>query len=336
MPSPMDASEHTTPLGDFDPTEALLSRWKDTDAQEPSKDQEEIEDEPTEETEDEEEASEETPEDESEEEESSDEEGSDDDTDEDDKSKTKAADDEYVTKVKVDGKEIEVKVGDLKRLYGQEQALTRKSQEVAAKRKLVEDSGATYVGAATVLLEKAIENYKPFQDIDFALAATQLEPEDYTALKKAAKDAYDNVAFLQQGIGTVMEAAAKQRETEKREFAKESLKTLQDPEQGIPGWDQGLYDNIRAYAIKEGLPTEDVNDIVSASAIKMMWKAMMYDKGTKAVTKAVVKKPKTIIKGNKSSEVREATKGDNSAMKRLRQSGSRDDAAEALLARWAQ
>jgi hypothetical protein len=85
---------------------------------------------------DDEEASEETPEEETDED--AEEEGQEDDKSEDeDKPSKKYADDNDDTyvKVKVGDKEEEVKVNDLKRLYGQEASLTRKSQEVAEIRK---------------------------------------------------------------------------------------------------------------------------------------------------------------------------------------------------------
>src|SRR5574337_877989 len=47
----------------------------------------------------------------------------------------KDAGDDVIVKIKVGDKEHEVPVKDLKRLYGQEASLTRKSQEVAAQRK---------------------------------------------------------------------------------------------------------------------------------------------------------------------------------------------------------
>src|SRR5262245_23738397 len=61
------------------------------------------------------------------------------DADEDDKPKRKFADDsdETYVKVKEGDTEHEVKVSDLKRLFGQEAALTRRSQEVAAERETV-------------------------------------------------------------------------------------------------------------------------------------------------------------------------------------------------------
>src|SRR6476660_3753905 len=50
--------------------------------------------------------------------------------------------DDHKFKVPVDGEEREFSLGQLKRLAGQEAALTRKSQEVATTRKTLEDQSA--------------------------------------------------------------------------------------------------------------------------------------------------------------------------------------------------
>src|SRR5262249_47659052 len=53
--------------------------------------------------------------------------------------KRKYAEEDAYAKVKVGDQELEVSVKDLKRLHGQEAALTRRSQEVAAERKATQD-----------------------------------------------------------------------------------------------------------------------------------------------------------------------------------------------------
>jgi hypothetical protein len=67
------------------------------------------------------------------------------------------ADDGAYVKLKVDGEEKEVPVKDLTRLYGQEAALTRKSQEVAEQRKQAEAESQKHVSALQVLLTRAQE-----------------------------------------------------------------------------------------------------------------------------------------------------------------------------------
>lgn len=65
-------------------------------------------------------------------------EGEDSEDEEADPASTKEAKDDHLVTVTVDGETKTVPVKDLKRLFGQEAALTRKSQEVAAARKATE------------------------------------------------------------------------------------------------------------------------------------------------------------------------------------------------------
>src|SRR3546814_13952670 len=68
--------------------------------------------------------------------------------------------DDAVVKVVVDGEETEVTVGSLKRLAGQEAALTRKSQEV----EVVGGRAALMIQGA---IEVVLEELAPYKDIDW-------------------------------------------------------------------------------------------------------------------------------------------------------------------------
>ena len=66
----------------------------------------------------------------------------------------------------MDGQEQEFTLGSLKRLAGQEASLTRKGQEVAAKRKSVDEFSAAYLARNKQLLDRAQAKYAPFKDVD--------------------------------------------------------------------------------------------------------------------------------------------------------------------------
>src|SRR4029077_8040927 len=111
------------------------------------------------------ETSEETPEDED------DDEGDegDDENEGADKSTIEVEDDHKFT-VTVDGEEREFSLGQLKRLAGQEAALTRKSQEVATTRKTLEDQSAANLVRQTKLIERARAKYEALSKIDLLAA----------------------------------------------------------------------------------------------------------------------------------------------------------------------
>ena len=127
-----------------DAAEAILGMWED--AEELSEENQEAEVEAADETEaadteedenEEDLESYEDDEDPDEDAEEDDEEASDE--DEDDSEEVQVIDEESLVEIVIDGETKQASVKDLKRLYGQEASLTRKSQEMASQRKLADD-----------------------------------------------------------------------------------------------------------------------------------------------------------------------------------------------------
>ena len=333
-------------------TDAFYRRLTETDASEPSEDEGETE-EDTDTEEETEEDSEETPEDtedtedgEVEDEEETEEE----DTEDDQEKKAQKKDtkgkkptvietDDAVVKLKVDGQEVEASIKDLKRLYGQEASLTRKSQEVAQIKQRAEESGAKYVAGLESLLERAKEQAAPYANINF-LALTKdpnVSSEELAALSDAANKAFDNVRYLESELDGVVKTANEQRQQQLMVAAKEAIKVLSDPKTGIPGWNEQLYNDIRRFAVDSGMNEQIVNEMVDPTAFKILHMAMQYQKGKQAVskTKKVDKTPKKIIKGTPDEAIKKTkVEPKRAAMKKLYQTGHIDDAADAFLARW--
>ena len=119
-----------------------------------------------------------------------------------------------------------------------------------------------------------------------------------------------------------------------QEQAKECVKVLQEE---IPEWNNKLYDDIRAYAIGQGIPEERVNSIVEPNVIQMLNKARLYDEGKKVATKKRKIATKT-MKSKKAPPTAKAVKAKKqaNAQKALRNSGGNDfdDIADAILGRW--
>lgn len=339
-----DAYDNDKSLSIDDGADELLRRWNVTeDADKPSKDDESGRDEDDTSEEDEaDEADESEEEDDSEDTDDEDEDDSDDESD--DKAKDKKArkfveeDDSTYIKVKVDGKDHEVPVKDLKRLWGQEQALNRKSEETAVVRKHAEESGAKYVAGVAKLLELAQADYEPYSKVDFLLAAKELDAEELTALRGEAQKTYERVRFLEQELDNTIKEVEQYKHTERLKEAREANKVLSDPEKGIPGWGEKLYDELRTFAVGQGIPEAEVNMLTNPVAFKIMHKAMLYEKGQKALekTKKVDKTPKKVIKTSANAEAtRKVTNSKNKgAEERLRRSGDIEDAADVFLSRW--
>ena len=319
-----------------DATEALLSKWsvEDPDAKKPSEEVQPDDEDNTEEDSSTEDATEEDAEELSEDDAEEDEQESEEEETEDDDRPKRVLDDNTVVKIKVNGEEVEASVKDLKRLYGQEAALTQKSQAVSAKLKEAEETGAKYVAALGNLLNRAKERAEPYAKIDWLVASKNLTDEELVALRAEAQKTYDDVNFFQQELDGFMQQAQTQRQALLVEQAKEAVQVLK---RDIPGWNEKVYDEIRTFAINTGLDREVVNNLVDPAAIKMLHMAMLYNKGKQAVTTKKNKSPKKLVKSTTSAETTKkviSNKGADDASSRLRKTGSIEDATEAFLARW--
>lgn len=315
-----------------DAEEAFLNRWK-SDATEPSEDDEgaaEPEVDETDEGSDNEDVEVEETDDESEDP------NEDEDTDEDEETEDSYVDDENVkVKIKVGDEELTASIKDLKRLYGQEAALTKKSQEVAAKRKEVEDQGSYHLLGLQKLYERAVERYKPYAEIDMLVASKQMDAEELTILRQEAAKAYEDVRFLEQELGGFAKSVEQQRQKIIAEQAQAAVKELQDPDKGIPNFSPEVYNSILEYAVNNGMKREAVNQIVDPIVIKTLWKAMAYDKGKTVATVKKNKAPTKVLKSKTNVQAQKFAKsGETRAISKLRSSGSRDDAANAFLSRW--
>jgi hypothetical protein len=344
MTSTEDIGEATTPevsnvaLGALetqeDAADAILARWGNPDASEKK---------PSEETEgktsDKEDDHEQSTEGEATEEETSDEspEGE---TEEEAPKKKYADDDETYVKIPEGDKEHEVKVKDLKRLWGQEAALTRKSQEVAAARTKADAETARAATALTAMVKRAQEASQPFKELNFLALAKDpnISADDLAALQKEAVRVHENERFLTGELDNFMKAVQEQKTVATREAAKVCVQQLKDKDSPshIADWSDKLYDDLRGFAVSEGIHQDVVNQLTDAPTFKLLHMAMMYKKGlSKSTTVKVNKQPKKIVKTTSTVQPRKGTDAERKkAMQNLRETGSTDSAAEAFLARW--
>lgn len=252
----------------------------------------------------------------------------------DEESDPKTLEDDAVVEVKVDDETLKVSVKDLKRLYGQEAALTKKSQQVAAKRKEVEQEQMKTAAVLDKMYQKAAERWKPFSEVDMLIASKQLDADQFTALRTEAQAAWEDFRFVSEEAEQFVKATQAQQQEKLKEAASESVKVLKEK---IPNWSNSLYDSIRDYAINNGMQAEVVNNLVDPIAIELIHKARLYDEGKKIATKKKVAQPKKVIKTTAMSNPKAmSTQSSDVATKRLRDSGDVDDAANLFLNRWTQ
>jgi len=330
-----------------DAADAILSRWEDGETL--SEEDEEATDDPRNEDDEDETLEDTSDEDQDDETEQTDEED-DEDPDESEEPETDEADevelsidDDTQVEIIVDGETQRVSIAALKRLHGQEASLTRKSQDLAAQRK---EADAAYQKASIsyqTLLERAEARAKPYNEVDMLVASRQMDADDFAKLRSESKDAEADLKFLKEEADAFYRDAQDQQKVLHQQAASECVKVLQSQ---MPDWGNDVYNDIRAYAVSQGLPQEQVDQYVDPQVIMLLNKARLYDQ-TKATAETKKQKAKVIRAkdGNKGKKILRSTKSpvrEDSKSRRVKKahdvlrskSGDADDIAEALLARW--
>jgi hypothetical protein len=258
-----------------------------------------------------------------------------DDQDEADDEEAETVSDDAMVEVTVKGKTELVSVASLKRLAGQESAITQKSQAIAEQRKSLDDAIGKNHLAFQKMLEKANERWKPYSEVDMLVAAKAMETEDFAALRKEAEEAFNDLKFLEQEADAFYTSVKEQQQAQLQEAAKECVKALSEE---IPNWDNKLYNDIRTYAVASGLNAAEVDNYVDPAVIKILNKARLYDEGKKvATTKKKAATTKKVLRNSKAPADERQRKNQKVAATKakLRSSGQDlDDIANALLSRW--
>lgn len=237
--------------------------------------------------------------------------------------------DDAVVKVVVDGVEQELTVGSLKRLAGQEAALTRKSQEADL---VGQRAAATIQGA----LEIVLSDLSAYADVDWVLEGSRMDPEEFEWHRQQYQGLIarrDKLVSGAKNLETTM--TARQQERLQQE-AVQAVQVLSDPTTGIPGWSDELYGEILDFAVEAGLPEEDVVNITNPSVIKLINDARLFRKGQKAAAEKVNLTPKRVRRPGSGAAIPAAEdKKQQAVMKKLRSGrATDDDAMAALMGRW--
>jgi hypothetical protein len=252
-------------------------------------------------------------------------------------------DDSAKVAVKVNGESKEFTVGELKRLAGQEAALTQKSQEVSEYRKKYEEGLKVQRAALETMVERAAKRFEPFKDFDFAMAAQKYDAETYQALKEEARAAYADLNFYRTELGEHLRKQDEEAQARFREEAQKALKVLEDPDKGIPNFSREVYRRLRDYAMGLGIDEEMIDATVHPAAWIMIYKAREYDRLREAKEKAVDgKKPvksKKVVKTTKTTPSRKVSVAKEKAVKlreiaEMRGLDSIEAAADLIAQRW--
>lgn len=253
-----------------------------------------------------------------------------------DDAKKPAVGDDAIVEVKV-GEEVQkVTIGSLKRLHGQEAALTRRSQEVAAARTEVLAQAEHAKTVLTKAIERAEAKYKPYAEMDFFKQSRELDAETFDQLRADARAAYEELAFLKEEAAAVDKTVSANAAAVSRERAQACVAeiTKADSPHYIAGWNGKLYGELLEYASTQGFKA--AANIVDPAAIKLLHKAMLFDRGAKVASekvKKVAEQPRRPMRPGAAGSSTASRRSAEDATLRLRRSGSADDAEAAFMAR---
>jgi hypothetical protein len=237
--------------------------------------------------------------------------------------------DETVVKVTVDGVEQELTVGSLKRLAGQEAALTKKSQEADT---VGQRAAAVLQGA----LEAVLEDLSTYESVDWVLEGNRMDPEEFewhrqqfTALQQRQQKLIGSARDLEATV-TARRDAQLQRD------AVEAVKVLSDPKTGIEGWNDKLYGDILSFAVEAGLPADEVSTIVNPTVIRLINDARLYRQGKQATATKLNLTPRNVRNrgGNEAIQPADAKAQRALEAKVKAGRGTDDDATALLMGRW--
>jgi hypothetical protein len=264
----------------------------------------------------------------------------DNDTEEDDDSEyedEEEVEEEQTFTVKAAGEEKQVTLNELKKSYQLGSDYTKKTQEIAEQRKVIETEAKAIIEARQVRDEYS----QKLQAVQQFLVGSNDSREDLAAMKEndpigyavkvaemtEKKEQLQLVQAEQQRIAQQQQAdrsAQMQRivEQEAQKLA-QSLPEFSDKVKG-----EQIRNDIRSYGKSVGFTDEELSQVYDSRQVLTIHKAMMYDKLVKSkpgMKKKVSNAPKMVKSGAKVKQsVTDRTK---KQMQRLQQTGSARDAA---------
>lgn len=247
-----------------------------------------------------------------------------------------ATEDDPTVTIKIDGKDVEVKLSELKNGYQRQADYTRKTMEVAEQRKAAEAEKSK----ALQERQAYAENLQRMQ-IQLEGALQEQQKTDWERLLNESPQEYlKQMHLAQQRQAALQENYAKQREVgeqlrAEQEQSRQAYLREQQEEllAKLPDWKDEAKSKaertaLREYLVKEGFSPEAVDSVSEAKAVLVARKAMLYDQ-LMSKAQAAAKKVSTLPTKVERPGAGEAPGLDkrSSAFQKLSKSGRVEDAA---------
>lgn len=240
----------------------------------------------------------------------------------------------------VNGEVKKFTLAHLKKLAGQDAALTQRSMELAETKKRADETVTTYAASLNYLYEQAKAKSDQYSDQNLLLWSKDMSQEQLQALVEEARVAKTDKEFFEKEIATVSHKLQAEAAERLRHEAARSHAILTGPVEqgGIEGFDQKRYEDLRGFAIQQGIPAQTVNTLTDVGAWRIIDLAYKQVRGSAALaTKtAPVKpaKPGRVVKSTPTAAIQSAKPSkDKEAMRTLRATGDVDAAANVFMSR---
>ena len=239
--------------------------------------------------------------------------------------------------IKAAGEEKEVTLDELKKSYQLGSDYTKKTQEVAEQRKVIEQEAKAIIEA-----RKVRDDYQTkLQAIEQFLTGTNDNPAELTAMKENDPVGYAvKVAEMtekKEQLQTVQAERARLAQEQQTESQAQMQKFVEQEQiklaESLPEFSdktkgEQVRNDIRSYGKKVGFTDEELSQVYDSRHVLVLHKAAQYDKlmaGKAGVKKKVAKAPKTVKSGAKVKQ--NVTDIQKKQLKKLQQTGSARDAA---------
>ncbi|MEM6746764.1 MAG: hypothetical protein AAF608_05020 [Pseudomonadota bacterium] len=263
-----------------------------------------------------------------------DDQNSDDDEDE-EYEQFEVSDDDEIS-VKVNGEDVNVKIADLKRLAGQEAAITQKAQVIADTRRQLDQREQLTTASYQRLLDRVNAKLKPYEGLDLLKLARNPDFTDaqINAIQAEMEELQTDKAFLEQGLDAHSKSLSESQHKTRLADAQKAVTQLED--QASPYYVEnfrGRYEDLKAHAIKQGADEEFINNLIDPWTWKVISDNLTLSQAKeKAETKRKQRKPRTSAKKTKRTRGKHRTDtgrkaSRSTALKRLRANPSSDQAA---------
>lgn len=255
-------------------------------------------------------------------------------------------DDEFIdsltTTLKVNGKDVEVSIGDLKAGGQIKEAAEDILNEAKEKRnqaaKEIEEKNnflmQQYQTTAALIQNAEQMLAGEFQQIDWNELKKE-DPSQYTIKRQEFQDRYNQIQQLKQQAGQSVQQWREQQSQQQQAYTAEQLEAEhQRLLEKIPEWRKEDVANSEKAAIVDYLTTaggfdvEDLKDAADHRLIVLARKAMLYDQknGKNQITEKKLKKiPKIMKPGTTQTEGQVSKKQVDSLRSKLRKSKGRDE-----------